>query len=139
MTDDDRPKPNLFILLSHPDYRSSRCGPRRDLAIGPLLQFDDNSAHDRKHDQAREHLLGLHDLPGADQQIAHAALARAADHLGGDDQDDGDAHAEMQAGKNAGNRRGDHHLELDLPAVRAEVLRRLHQPAVGLADARHRC
>src|SRR5712664_1815676 len=36
--------------------------PRRDLAIGPLLQFDDNCPHDRKHHEAREHLFGLHHL-----------------------------------------------------------------------------
>src|SRR5215469_5694158 len=88
--------------------------PRRHPAIGPLLQFDDNRPHHRKHHEAREHLLGLHHLPGVDQEIAHAALARPADHLGCDDEDDGDAHAEVETREDAGDRGRNDDLELDL-------------------------
>ena len=38
-------------------------------------------------------------------------------------------------GENARHRGGDHHLELDLPRVGAEILGRLDQSAVDLADA----
>src|SRR5262249_24610640 len=49
--------------------------PRRYPAVDPLLRLDHEGAHDREYDQAREHLLGLHHLPGMDEQIAHAPLA----------------------------------------------------------------
>src|SRR3954469_17030700 len=53
-------------------------GPWRDLAVAPLLQLDDDGAQHSEHHEARENLLGLHDLSRIDQEIAHSALARAA-------------------------------------------------------------
>src|SRR4051812_2278187 len=77
--------------------------PRRDLAVDPLLQLDDERAKHGKRDEIGEDFLGFHHLPGLHQQVAHAALARAPDHLGCDHEDYGDAHAEVQAGEDAGN------------------------------------
>ena len=94
-------------------------GPGRDLGVDPLLQLDHRGAHQGEDDEAREDLLGVHHLAGADQQVSHAAAAGAADHLGGDHEDDRHAHAELKPGKDAGNGGGDHDLELDLPPVGA--------------------
>ena len=76
----------------------------------------------RKHHQGGENLLCLHHLSRMDEQIAHAALARAADHFRRDDQDDGHAHAELQAGQDARQGGGDHDLDLNLPGVGAQIL-----------------
>src|SRR5512139_1113696 len=109
--------------------------PWRYFSVHPLLQLDDQCADNRKHDQARENLFCFHNLPGLYEQKAHSALARAADHLGSDDQDNRNSHAELKPGKDAGNRGRNDHLELDLPAIGPKILGRLDQPAIRLADA----
>src|SRR5438067_126223 len=76
-------------------------GPRRDLAVDPLLQLDDERAEHGERHEIGEDFLRLHHLPGLHEEVPHAALTRAADHLGCDDEDYGDAHAEVQAGEGA--------------------------------------
>src|SRR5215472_7587569 len=110
--------------------------PRRDLAVDPLLQLDNSGSHERKHEQCGKNFFGLQHLAGRDQQIAHTALARAADHFRGHDEDDRNAHAELQPREYARHGRGNHDLELDLPDIGAKILGGLNQPTISLPDTR---
>src|SRR5215470_12630283 len=67
---------NLIIVVSVLSAVFCERRPGREPAVDPLLQFNDDGAHHRQHDQTRKYLLGFHDLAGVDQEIAHATLAR---------------------------------------------------------------